>query len=499
MPLVKPNITDTQQYLLYLEDLVNQSTRGADTAWISSCTYLVFLMQLGFCLLELGSVKYKVQITVLIKAVIDMTVTSIAWWIIGYGIAFGESHVGVIGINKFAGVGIESYSEYSLWMFQWAFAGTAATIVSGCIVERMNVWTYVYYSFFLIAWVYAMIAHWAWSPHGWMNVLGYIDFAGCGVVHLVGGTAGLISTIMLKPRNGRFEEKNQNDFKPSNPTYVTLGTFLLWFSWYGFNCGSTISVVGDNVTYLVGKIGMNTSISASSGGIACFLIYFVFNEERGKYSIIALCNGVLAGLIGITSCCNTVESWCAFFIGILSAIVYYIYTIILAKLKIDDPIDAIALHMGCGSFGLIAVGWFDPSKGVLYGKGALQFGYQLMGLVIIFLWTFVNGFLFLIWFKIAGKLRITEEEEIYGTDYFKAGGYILNYDEVTLKHYAEMFFKNMENKEPLPTPTENDADDNNVNLELSNQKSQQAEQMMKEDNANNRKKTNDVLKTKEIL
>lgn len=468
MAFAKPNITDTQQYLLYLEDLVSQSTRGADTAWINSCTYLVFLMQLGFCLLELGSVKYKIQITALIKNLIDMTVTSIAWWLIGYGIAFGESHIGVIGTNHFAGVISNSYSEYNMWIFQWAFAGTTATIVSGCIVERMEIWTYTYYSFYLVCWVYAIIVHWAWNPKGWMKVVGFIDFAGCGVVHLVGGAAGLIATIMLKPRKGRFDAKHQNDFKASNPTFVTLGTFMLWFSWYGFNCGSTINVVGDGVTYLIGKIGMNTSISASSGGITCFLVHYFLNKK--EMSIISLCNGVLAGLIGITSCCDTVESWCAFFIGIIAAIIYYSYTKIFFKLKIDDPVDAIALHMGCGSWGLIAVGWFDPSKGVLYGKGGLQFGYQMMGLVVIFSWTVLNGFLFLLIFKLFGKLRISEEEEIQGTDLFKIGGYIMNYDEMTLKHYAEQFFKYIGKNEQL-TDGKNDKNVKYLTVESNDVKS----------------------------
>ena len=275
-----PALNDTMAYLQYLTKLADQNRKGTDTSWVSSNTYLVFLMQAGFCFLEAGAVRHKNHVSALIKNTLDMTLTTICWWLIGYGFAFGKSAGGVIGTSFFAGDGVESFDQYNNWMFQWAFAGTSATIVSGSVLERITIWGFIYFSSWVTLWIYPLVVHWCWSDNGWLKALGFLDFAGSGVVHMVGGVAGLCFTLFINPRIGRFSEsqKIRDYFKPYYVSFIALGTFILWFCWYGFNCGSTIQIVGDDVTKLIGRIGTNTSISASICGFTCFLFHYFLNK-----------------------------------------------------------------------------------------------------------------------------------------------------------------------------------------------------------------------------
>jgi Amt family ammonium transporter len=220
---------------------------------------------------------------------------------------------------------------------------------------------------------------------------------------------------------------------------------FLWFCWYGFNCGSTITVVGKDASLLVGKVGMNTSIAAAAGGLTCFIfVYFLNRGSDSEFSLGALCNGILAGLVGVTASCDTIESWGAMFIGIIAGLIYLGYTKLLVLLKIDDPIDAIAVHMGTGSWGLVAFGWFDPSTGVLYGKGGHQFGIQLLGAAVILGWTATCTFLFFLLIKLLKLHRVSAEEERKGLD-MKCGGLINQYDNMSLDHYARNFFESVKN------------------------------------------------------
>jgi Amt family ammonium transporter len=422
----RPNITDTQAYLLYLENQINLTRAGADTAWIANCTYLVFFMQAGFALLEAGSTRHKNFIYALFKNLIVGTITTICWWLVGFAIAFGESHEGIIGTTYFGTSMVTTYDQVNLWMFQWAFADTASTIVSGCLLERITLWAYMLYCFYMSAWIYPMYVHWTWNPKGWLYQLGYKDFAGSGVIHCLGGTAGLVMSIIIGPRKGRFEKgSDDSEFKPNETCMSTLAVFLLWFCWYGFNCGSTGVIVGEGITNLVGKVGINTSISASSAAITTFFIhYFLHRGTNNEYSLSALFNGVLAGLVGITASCNNVEPFCAFFIGVMAGFIYFGYTKLFVKCKMDDPIDAIAVHMGTGMWGAIAVGIFDQSTGFLYGHGGRQLGVQVCAVVVNLLWTGINSVLLSFLFKFTGIFRISEEHEKEGLDIFHFGALV---------------------------------------------------------------------------
>jgi Amt family ammonium transporter len=458
----KPDITDTTAYLQYLESQINLTRAGADTAWIASCTYLVFFMQAGFALLEAGSTRHKNYVYALFKNLIVGMITTLCWWLVGYAIAFGDSHSGVIGTTFFGTSMVTTYDQVNNWMFQWAFADTASTIISGCLLERIKLWPYAILCTVMSSWIYPMFAHWAWNPLGWLKVMGYHDFAGCAVIHTVGGVAGLVTSIVIGPRKGRFAPgSDENEYKPADTCMSTLAVFLLWFCWYGFNCGSTGVVVGEAVTHLVGKIGINTSISASSAGLTVFFIHYFRNKgTNSEYSLSALFNGVLAGLVGITASCDGVEPFCAFFIGAIAGFIYVGYTMLFIKLKIDDPIDAVAVHMGTGMWGAIAFGIFDQSTGFLYGNGGRQFGVQILGVVVAVAWTAANTFIVAIIFKLLGIIRISEEEEALGSDLTHFGGFVHQYDDVARKYYAKLFF------ETYTTAGKTPEDKNVIKIEL---------------------------------
>ncbi len=396
-------------------------TSNVDSLWISMSTYLVFLMQAGFAFLEAGSVRERSVQNILIKNVLDICACTIVWWLVGYGFAYGNTEDKFIGTSKFVGDSFSGSHDYRDWMFQWAFAGTAATIVSGCLAERTQIIAYLAYSVFITAFIYPIVVHWTWGG-GWLSERGYLDFAGSGIVHLVGGVAGLAGCQIVGARLDRFQDGKQDEFKPHNVPMVVLGTLVLWFGWYGFNCGSTLSATGDNEK-LIGKIGLNTTLSAAAGGLTCFILHAIKHRgTKDRYNIAPLTNGILAGLVSITAGCNGVEPYGAFIIGVIGGLVYYSCSNIMLNLKLDDPLDAFAVHGGCGAWGTLAVGFFDLNKGVFYGDDGTQLGEQCIAIISIMVWTYVWTFLLFKVLHYFNLLRISLEEEKEGIDQVEHGG-----------------------------------------------------------------------------
>lgn len=400
-----------------------------DIVWISISTYLVMFMQTGFSFLEAGGIRFKNLQNILMKNLLDVLFGTIFWWLLGYAFAFSGDHSGFIGGNDlYAGTNFQT-SEYYNFMFQWAFCCTAATIVSGGVAERIRLSTYTFYSIFITSWVYPVIVHWCWSEQGWLKDMGFRDFAGSGVVHLTGGTAALVGAILLGSRAGRFDSTNQQDFIPNNLGYTVLGTFILWMGWYGFNCGSTLTADIEKI----GHIGMNTTIAAISSGFFVYLLhYFTNRNTNNKYSISALCNGILAGLVSVTAGCNNFETYCAFIVGIIGGLCYFGFSKFCLKIKVDDPLEASAIHGCCGALGLIAVAFFDQDDGIFYGHDGKILGIQLLGCLCIFAWSLGWTFIFLMIFKSMKKLRIEHLEELVGADIAKHGQYgiILEFDKL---------------------------------------------------------------------
>lgn len=436
------------QELLVRSQLVEDAI---NTSWISSCTYLVFLMQLGFLLLEAGSVRHKNYVSSILKNLLDLVVSTLSWWLIGHAFAFGEDHNGFIGHSKFAiNKGeMNTFQHFTNWMFQWSFSSTASTIVSGAIQERISIFGYLIMTFFMNVWIYPVIVHWAWHPQGWMRVVGYVDFAGSGVVHMVGGSVGLVSAILIGARRGRFDpdQQEENDnFRANYIPFVALGSLFLYFSWFGFNCGSVQTIVSSSevdYTFLVGRVGTNTAICGAACGVFSFFIEYLINRNtEERYSLPTISNGILGGLVAVTAGCHVYRPYAAFIIGVLASPIYLCYSKLLKRFKIDDPLDAVAVHFGCGSLGVVAVGFFHIDKGVLYGYGGEQLGYQVMGMVCIAAWSLVfGGFIFLV-LKAIGLSKMPEfQEDKKLPDWNYVGGSGYSYDNVSANHYGRMFYK----------------------------------------------------------
>ena len=399
---------------------ITEVNDAVDTLWISISTFLVFFMQAGFAFLEAGSVREKNVQNILIKNMLDICACTIAWWFLGYGFAFGKSSNGFIGSDKFA---THDYSQTDNrdWMFQWAFAGTSATIVSGCLAERTHILAYLFYSIFITIFIYPVVVHWTWGT-GWLYDMDYIDFAGSGIVHMVGGVAGLVGCYIVGPRIGRFESERKKEFQPHNVPMVVLGTLILWFGWYGFNCGSTLGATGSN-SALISVVAINTTLAAATAGLVCFIYNAIVNRSSSdKYSIVPLTNGILGGLVSITAGCSNVEPYSAFVIGLLGAFVYIGFSKLVLRFNIDDPLDAFAVHGGCGIWGVIAVAFFDKDYGIFYGDDGNQLGVQLLAIVVICTWTAALSAITFNLLKRINILRISREEEERGMDIVEHGG-----------------------------------------------------------------------------
>ena len=402
---------------------LEQLSQNIDSLWIGVAAILVFWMQAGFAMLESGSVRSKNSQNILFKNFIDVCITTILWWLFGYGMAYGTGDF--IGTDKFNTYGYTS-TDYRDWLFQWAFAGTTMTIVSGCMAERTTIHGYMILTVIMNLLIYPWIVHWTWGGD-WLFEGGFTDFAGSGIVHLTGGISGLVATLVLGKRIGRFENNvNQNKFRPHNMPQIALGTFILWMGWYGFNGGSVLAIGGEN-EQSVFIVMMNTTICAVASGITVSLVNGGLNfKGNNMYDLGLLCNGILAGLVSITAGCDGVTDYGACIIGIIGGLIYKASSDLLQKLKIDDPIDAFPVHGMCGIWGVLAVGFFNKDNGIFYGGNGKLLGWQIAGVLAIIGWAGLFTFLTTYGLNYFNLLRISETEERKGADISKHGGYAYN-------------------------------------------------------------------------
>jgi len=295
-----------------------------DTAWLLIAAFLVFFMQAGFAMLEAGFVRSKNVANILMKNVLDVSVGAIAFWAVGWGLAYGfsgDATNGFVGTGQFFLVG---FDDWPSWIFQFAFAGVAATIVSGAMAERTAFRAYLFYTVFITAFIYPVVVHWAWDGNGWLSAFkddpigtnGYIDFAGSSVVHVVGGFAGLMGAIFVGPRIGKFgKDGSINPIPGHSISLAALGVFILWFGWYGFNPGSTLGLTG-GFAALAAKVAVNTTLAAGAGAVGAT---FLSRLRTSKYDMGLTLNGALGGLVGITAPAAVVDPWAAVAIGFIAA------------------------------------------------------------------------------------------------------------------------------------------------------------------------------------
>jgi Amt family ammonium transporter len=391
--------------------------------WITIAAILVFFMQAGFTLVEIGFTRSKNSGNIIMKNFMDLSVGSIMFWAVGYAIMYGSDLVGG-GFFRSSpsdqGYFFFSATDWHNLFFQTVFCATAATIVSGAIAGRTKFSTYLIFSALLTTLIYPISGSWYWpfDDDAWLNTAGFIDFAGSSVVHAVGGAAALVAAILVGPRIGKYVDGKAKVIAGHNMAFGALGVFILWLGWFGFNGGSQLAWGGDNTVGAVSVI-INTNLAAAIGAIgALFFTWFRY----GKADISMTLNGALAGLVGITAGCGAVNTFGALAIGLVCGIVVVCSIEFIDKrLKIDDPVGAISVHGVCGFLGTVLVGLFALDGGLLYGGGAKLLWVQTYGSLSYILWSALASFIILFILKKTMGLRVSEKEEIEGLDLHEHG------------------------------------------------------------------------------
>lgn len=401
--------------------------------WTLIAAILVMFMQAGFACVEVGFCRAKNAGNILMKNFLDFAVGAIIFFLFGFGLMFGLDAGGFVGTSGFALAGntfTDPDSQWTLvfWFFQSVFAATAATIVSGGIAERTKFKSYILVTFIVTGLIYPVSGHWAWgslwlgdSGAGWLEGLGFMDFAGSTVVHSVGGWIALAGAMVLGPRIGKYTADGKANAIPGhNIPLAGLGVFILWFGWFGFNPGSTTTADGS-----IGLIAVTTSLAACAGTLGAM---FTAWSKFGKPDISMTCNGCLAGLVGITAGCATVSPIGAICIGLIAGIlVVFAIEFIDKVLRIDDPVGAVSVHGVCGAWGTIATGLFtipelnDGAAGLLYGGGFSLVIPQIIGVVVVFLWAFGAGLVAFSLAKALMGIRASREDELKGLDIAEHG------------------------------------------------------------------------------
>lgn len=398
--------------------------------WTCVAAFLVFFMQAGFAMVECGFTRAKNSVNIVMKNLLDFCIGSIVFWLVGFGLMFGTTLGGFIGTDGFALSGYMygedggvNYWTFAFWIFQVVFAATSATIVSGAMAERTRFHAYLIYSVAVSAVIYPVFGSWAWgslfSGQGWLENLGFIDFAGSTVVHSVGGWCALTGAILLGPRLGKYSSDGKPQVIPGhNIPMAALGVFILWLGWFGFNPGSTTTVGGD-----LAVIAVTTNLAAAAGAVSSLITAWI---KFGKPDCGMTLNGTLAGLVAITAPCANVSPLSAILIGGLAGILIVIAILAFENIGIDDPVGAISVHGVCGAFGTLSVGLFAQESfggvnGLFFGGGFNVLLVQSIGVVACFAWVFATSFILFTVIKYTVGLRVSEDEEMEGLDYGEHG------------------------------------------------------------------------------
>lgn len=419
------------------DDRMDSLEASVDAFFVLVSGFLVFFMQCGFMLLSAGALRQKNVGNIMLQTLLDACFGCLGWYLCGHAIANGSSSHGFAGTDEFALSGVPII-ERPVWFFQYAFAAS-----TGAMAGRTKFVAYMLYAFFMTAWVYPSVAHWVWNEDGWLSAVGekpnfngsgMLDFAGCSVVHMVGGLGGLVGAMIVGPRRGRFDIHGRPREMPGHSVPLTLmGVFILWFGWYGFNPGSVLGLTGGRVQAVI-VCTVSTTLSGVSACISTmFLLAFIKYLSTGEvvFDVVGAGNGALAGLVGITASCAFVQPWSAILIGIISAFVFTSSSFfVLNILKTDDPLDAVAMHAFCGAWGLIAAGVFADREllnAAGYNLDSQTFGFLLggngklllasiVGILAVSLWVFLLMIPFFFILYLVGWLHASPSQESMGLD-----------------------------------------------------------------------------------
>jgi ammonium transporter, Amt family len=439
-----------------------------NTVWVLVAAFLVFGMQVGFVMLEAGFARSRESVNILVEGIVDTCICGVTFWAWGFAFMFepGNAFIGKTGFflqglpDTYLATGVPLLA---FWLFQFAFADTCSTITSGAMVGRCGFIGDILYSIGVTGFIYPIIGHWAWGPDGWLVVMStaFHDFAGSTVVHTIGGAISLAGAVVLGPRLGRvFRRDGGGPMLPHNIVLGAVGGLILWFGWYGFNPGSTLSALDMQG---IGRVAFNTTIAACSAGLAAL---FVAYARVGKWDLGLTVNGFLAGLVAITCPCYWVSPTGAFFIGLVGGLVAVYGTDLLEYARIDDPIGAVPVHMMAGIWGTLSLGLFatgaygaptpvgaDTSaavlvKGLFYGGGTTQLVAQMIGSGAVTAATLVSAFGLMYLVKVTGTLRVSREGEIAGLDLHEHG--MMAYPEYVIHGYEPTPQHTSIERQPLP-------------------------------------------------
>ncbi len=439
------------------------TVNAVNTVWTLIAAFLVFAMQVGFVMLESGFARSREAVNILVEGIADTCICGITFWAWGFAFMFMPGN-GLIGTTGFFLNGLESQTYLAtgvpvlaFWVFQFAFADTCSTITSGAMVGRTGFIGDLLYSVGVTGFIYPILGHWAWGPDGWlatMQPLGFHDFAGSTVVHTIGGAISLVGAIVLGPRLGRIFKRDGGGPWPAHDLIIgAVGGLILWFGWYGFNPGSTLSALDGNG---IGRVSFNTTLAACSAGLATLFYHYVRSK---KWDLGLTVNGFLAGLVAITCPCYWVDPVGAFFIGAVAGVVVIWGIDALEYFRIDDPIGAVPVHMVAGIWGTLSLGLFAAGKyglptpigsdtsavlsGLLYGGGAQVLIAQAIGSAAITAGTIVVTFVLMYAVKATGTLRLSAAGEIEGMDKHEHGAmaypeYVYNGNDGTPKSLDDL-------------------------------------------------------------
>ncbi|XP_032222678.1 putative ammonium transporter 1 isoform X2 [Nematostella vectensis] len=396
---------------------------------------LIFFMQCGFAFLEAGAVRSKNTTNILIKNVLDGFLGALAYWLFGYSFAFANESNAFIGHWNFA-MSYLPLNLFSKWFFQFVFAATAATIVSGAMAERTEFMAYLFYSCLLTGFIYPVVTHWGWDGNGWLSKglnyddggvtvnVPYQDFAGSGIVHVVGGTCALVGAAILGPRIGRFVNGKPVTIPGHTVPMTALGGFILFMGFLAFNGGSQAQMSQAGDAEAVALSVVNTIIAGAGGAVTALFIKRIVPGAGKNWSLLTTINGGLTGMVSICAGCNAVYPYCALVIGILGGMTYVLWSAAILKMKIDDPLDSCPVHMGGGVWGVLAVPLFNYKTGILYRWNKYSFyawAWNIVGLLAIMAWSAGCAALMFGFCHLIGKLRVPEDIERKGLDIPKHG------------------------------------------------------------------------------
>ncbi len=390
----------------------NEAKFIANNLWLLVATVLVFIMHLGFATLEAGLVQKKNVVNILFKNVMIVSIGLISYYFVGFSLMYPGVNPG--GFFGFAGFGLTppeggltsaygNYTYYTDFIFQGMFAATCCTIVSGAVAERIKLVPFLVFCTLFVTISYPITGMWKWGA-GWLDAIGFYDFAGSTLVHSVGGWAALAGIILLGPRKGKYSKKGIKPIPGHSMPLAAIGVFLLWFGWFGFNGGSVLSADPASVSLVF----VTTSLAAAAGALGAFLVSYLMFKS---YDLSMVLNGILGGLVGITASADGVAIPSSLIIGLIAGCLIPLSVTFFDRMKLDDPVGATSVHLVCGIWGTIAVAIFGN-----YGEGVGTFYAQLIGVLAIGLFTFAFSFLLFYLLKIVFGIRVSSEEEVKGLD-----------------------------------------------------------------------------------